>query len=140
MTLIQKLAWVYAILFILVTAIGYVPAFNDENGNLFGLFSLQFYDDLLHLASGIWAGIAAWLSYRASVSYFKIFGVLYGMDGIVGLLTGSGYLDLGIFLNGPLNLDLWTRIATNIPHILIGGFAAYIGFVLSKKFNGQTRF
>ncbi len=140
MTLIQKLAWVYAVLFVLVTVTGYVPAFNDENGNLFGLFSLQFYDDLLHLASGILAGIAAWLSYRASVSYFKIFGVLYGMDGVVGLLTGSGYLDLGIFLNGSLDIDLWTRIAANTPHILIGGFATYIGFVLSKKFNNQTGF
>ena len=136
----QKVACVYTALFLFVTAVGYIPAFNDESGYLFGLFSLQFYDDLLHIASGVWAGIAAWLSYRASVSYFKIFGILYGMDGIVGLLTGSGYLDLGIFINGPLNLDIWTRVATNIPHILIGGFAAYIGFVLSKKFNDQVRF
>lgn len=133
--MIQKLAWIYAILFILVTAIGYVPVFNDENGNLFGLFSLQFYDDLLHLGSGIWAAIAAWYSVRASINYFKIFGILYGLDGIIGLLTGRGYLDLGIFLNGPMNIDLWTRIATNIPHIIIGGTAVFICFVLSKKFK-----
>ena len=41
MTLIQKLAVAYAFLFFAVVAIGYIPAFNDANGNLFGLFSLQ---------------------------------------------------------------------------------------------------
>ncbi|WP_421916704.1 hypothetical protein [Mesorhizobium sp.] len=53
MTLIQKLAMAYALLFFGLVAIGYVPAFNDANGNLFGLFSLQRYDDLLHAFTGI---------------------------------------------------------------------------------------
>jgi hypothetical protein len=50
------------------------------------------------------------------------------------LATERGYLDLGIFLNDPAGLDLWTRFAANIPHILIGGIAIYIGFILSKKY------
>ena len=53
MSLIQKLAIVYALMFFAVVAIGYVPAFNDADGNLFGLFSLQWYDDLLHAFSGV---------------------------------------------------------------------------------------
>jgi hypothetical protein len=31
-----------------------------------------------------------------------------------------------------LDLDLTTRILANLPHLAIGGFAAYAGFVLSK--------
>ena len=45
--------------FMAVVAIGYVPAFHDADGNLFGLFKLDLYDDSLHAFSGIWAGVAA---------------------------------------------------------------------------------
>src|SRR4051794_36844563 len=77
MSLIQKLAIAYALLFFAVVAIGYIPAFNDANGNLFGLFSLQWYDDLLHAFSGVWALAAALISHRQAVLYFKLFGSVY---------------------------------------------------------------
>ena len=136
--MIQKLAWGYAGLFVFIVLLGYLPGVNDPQGLMFGLFKLDLYDDLLHLASGIWAGIAAWSSTRAAVSYFKIFGFLYGFDGIVGLITERGYLDLGIFLNSAVGLDFITRLAANIPHILIGGFALIIGFILSRKVAGPS--
>ena len=135
---IRLCAWIYALLFVLVTALGYIPGFTDDKGLLFGLFSLQLHDDLLHLASGVWAGVAAWQSTQASILYFKLFGALYGLDGILGLATGHGYLDLGILLHDPVSLDLWTRIAANIPHILIGGLAVYIGFFLSKSYGRKN--
>lgn len=131
--LIRRLAFAFFLLFVAVVAIGYVPGFEDSQGRLFGLFVLDLYDDSLHLASGIWAGIAAWISRSASVTYFKIFGPLYFLDGVMGLFTGSGYLDGGIFLYGPLDLDLTTRIFANLPHLVIGGSAAFIGYVLSKR-------
>src|SRR3712207_3907778 len=101
---VRAFGWVYFVGFILVVAIGYVPAFEDSDGNLFGLFRLDLYDDSLHLASGIWAGVAAWHSRGWARSYFRLFGPLYFADGVLGLITGSGYLDLGIFLYGPLDL------------------------------------
>lgn len=130
---IRALGWAYFALFVAVVAIGYVPAFEDSQGNLFGLFKLDLYDDALHLASGIWAGIAAWLSRDATRSYFRLFGPLYFLDGVLGLITGSGYLDLGIFLYGPIDLPLMTRIFANLPHLAIGGFAAWVGYVLAKE-------
>jgi hypothetical protein len=105
MTLIQKLAVAYAFLFFGVVAIGYIPAFNDANGNLFGLFSLQWYDDLLHAFSGVWALAAAFISHRQAVFYFKLFGSVYLFDGVLGLVTGSGCLDAGIFINGFRSLN-----------------------------------
>jgi hypothetical protein len=133
MDTIRVFAGLYFLLFIGVVAVGYVPAFNDANGNLFGLFNLDLYDDSLHLASGVWAGIAAWHSRGWSVFYFRLFGILYFFDGVLGFFTGSGYLDFGIFLYGPLDLPLITRFFANLPHLVIGGFAIYVGYFLSKR-------
>ena len=130
---IRAFGWAYFILFILVVAIGYVPAFEDGQGNLFGLFKLDLYDDSLHLASGLWAGIAAGLSRRAAGNYFRLFGPLYFLDGVFGFFTGSGYLDGGIFLYGPLDLSLETRFFANLPHLLIGGIAIWVGYVLGRR-------
>jgi hypothetical protein len=134
-TTIQKLAWVYAAMFFFLGSLRYIPWINDENGVTLGIFSLQWYDDLLHYASGVWAAIAALRSPKASEFYFKLFGVIYGLDGVMGFFLGQGYLDGGIFLEGITPLDLTTRFLANIPHIAIGGLAVFIGFVLSKRFS-----
>jgi hypothetical protein len=133
MSLIRKLGFVYFALFVIVAAMSYVPQFKDANGMMFGLFSLDLYDDALHLFSGIWAGIAAWLSTRATVTYFKLFGTLYFLDGLLGLVTGSGYLDLGILYYGVQNLPLGFKILANLPHLALGGFAMLAGFLLAKR-------
>ena len=130
----QKLAWFYAVMFVVLGSLSYIPWINDENGVTLGIFSLQWYDNLLHYASGAWAAIAAWRSFKASEFYFKLFGIIYGLDGVMGLLTGQGYLDGGIFINGITPLDWGFKIAANIPHILIGGIAVVIGFVFAKRF------
>lgn len=139
MSLIRKLAFAYAVLFLLVVGIGYVPGFEDENGNLFGLFSLQWWDDALHGFSGLWALAAAMLSHRASVLYFRLFGAVYLFDGILGLITGQGCLDAGIFVYGPdaiigiSDIDAPARFFANLPHLVIGGVAVWIGYVLARR-------
>src|SRR5207247_2523863 len=80
------------------------PGLTDAQARTFGLFSLDIFDDALHAASGVWAALAAWRSTRATLFYFRVFGTLYCLDGLLGLATGSGYLDLGIFLHGMLDL------------------------------------
>lgn len=136
MTPIQKLAIAYAALFFLVVGVGYVPAFNDADGNLFGLFSLQWYDDLLHAFSGVWALAAGIISHAASVFYFRLFGSIYLFDGVLGLVTGSGCLDGGIFMDGFRSLDdveMPVRFFANLPHLVIGGTAVLIGFWLAGR-------
>jgi hypothetical protein len=133
MDLIRTLGIAYFFMFVGVVALGYVPGVNDENGLMFGLFELDLYDDSLHLLSGIWAGISALISRAATVFYFRLFGILYFLDGVMGLFVGSGYLDFGIFINGVLDLDLTTRILANLPHLMIGGFAIFTGFVLANR-------
>lgn len=125
--------WAYCALFILVVVSGFIPSFLDEQGRQFGLFTLDLHDHSLHLFSGLWAGAAATISDKATRAYFRLFGPLYFADGVLGLLTGSGYLDFGIFLYGPIDLDLTTRFFANLPHFIIGGGAIWVGYVFARE-------
>ena len=44
--------------------------------------------------------MAAVRSRRAAETFLKIFGTLYLTDGIMGVFTGSGFLDLSIVMVG----------------------------------------
>jgi hypothetical protein len=134
---LRVLAWVYAGLFVIVTSLNYVPGLTDAQGRTFGLFALDVFDDALHGASALWAGLAAWWSTRATVTYFRVFGSLYCFDGLLGLATGSGYLDLGIFLHGVLDLPFVTKVLMNLPHIVIGGVAAAVGFLAPPRWTSR---
>lgn len=129
---VRTFGWLYFIGFMAIVALDFVPAFVDAEGRLFGLFTLDFYDNSLHAASGLWAAAAAYWSRGAARTYFRIFGPLYFLDGLMGLFLGSGFLDFGIFLYGPLDLPLTIRFLANLPHLLIGGVAIYVGYRLAR--------
>ena len=130
---VRAFGWLYCAMFMAIVGLDFVPAFVDAQGRLFGLFTLDFYDNALHFASGLWAGIAAWHGRGAARAYFRLFGPLYFLDGLMGLAVGSGYLDFGIFLYGTLDLSLTIRFLANLPHLLIGGIAAFVGYVLAAS-------
>jgi hypothetical protein len=137
MDVIRLIAVGYAVALTIAAALNYVPGLTDAQGRAFGIFALDIYDDLLHLASAAWAAIAAYLSRAASVSFLKLFGTLYFLDGLFGLVTGSGYLDLGIIVYGWQNLSLGFKILANLPHLALGGFAIFAGFFLAPR-TGST--
>lgn len=140
MTPLRVLAIFYAAMFFFVAVMGYIPPFVDQNGYLFGLFALDTYDNSLHALSGLWALIAGLLSTKQATYYFKIFGAVYLLDGLVGLFLGNAFLDFGIFLYGVADNTFTVNFLLNVPHILIGGFAALAGFYLSKKSYFTGRF
>lgn len=128
----RAFGWLYFAGFMAIVALDFVPQFVDAEGRLFGLFTLDFYDNSLHFASGAWAAIAAFHSGGWARTYLRIFGPLYFLDGVMGLILGSGYLDFGIFIYGPLDLPLMIRFLANLPHLLIGGVAAIVGYRLAR--------
>ncbi|MBA3532897.1 MAG: hypothetical protein H0T73_13315 [Ardenticatenales bacterium] len=138
MSLIQRFAWAYAAVLFVVTLLGYIPGLSDAEGFTFGIFKLDIVDDALHLGSALWAAGAAWHSTRAAAFYFKAFGAIYFFDGVLGFFLGQGYLDGGIFTQGVTPIDWGTKFAANLPHLLLGGAAMYIGFVLSRKFTDHA--
>ena len=123
----RTIAFGYFLVLILVAALNYIPGVTDENGVAFGIFALDIYDDALHAASALWALGAALVSARAARLYLLLFGVLYLADGLLGLVTGSGYLDLGIFTWGVQSLPFGFKILANGPHLALGGFALAMG-------------
>lgn len=129
MSLYQKVALGYFVVLLGAASLNYIPGVTDEDGVAFGVFALDIFDDALHLASALWALVAALVSSRAARTFLVLFGALYLGDGLLGLATGSGYLDLGIFLNGFQDYDLGFKILANLPHILLGGIALGTGLL-----------
>ena len=108
-------------------ATDYIPAFIDAEGRVFGLFHLDIYKDALHVASGLWA-MAAALSRRSALFFLRVFGTLYFLDGVMGTFTGSGYLDLSIFIDGVRSTSAWVKFASSVPHLVLGMFGIVTGF------------
>lgn len=128
MTGLQKLCFGYFAALMLAASLNYIPGLTDENGLAFGIFALDIYDDALHVASAIWALVAGFASHRAARTFMILFGLAYLGDGIFGFFTGYGFLDLGIFTNASLGMDLSLgRILANMPHLALGGIAVVAG-------------
>jgi len=133
-----KLRWialVYMLILLAAASLNYIPGLTDAEGRAFGIFALDIYDDGLHVASALWAGLAAATSSRAARIFLRYFGLLYLSDGLMGLAVGSGYLDLGIMNHGILHLPLLFKILANLPHIGGGGFAIFS----SVRFADEAR-
>lgn len=130
MTLHRKTAFAYAVILALVASLNYlpIPGLVDAEGRTFGIFALDIYDDALHLASALWALAAALISTRASKMFLILFGALYFLDGLLGCFAGSGFLDLGIFTWGWLDIPVTLKILSSLPHLILGGIALAVGF------------
>ena len=108
-------------------ATDYIPAFMDSEGRVFGLFRLDIYKDALHVASGLWA-LASAFSRRSAIFFLKVFGTLYFLDGVMGVFTGSGYLDLSIFIDGIRNLSPTIKLLSSLPHLALGALGIVVGW------------
>lgn len=130
---IQKIGWVYVVMFFITASLTYIPGLSDEQGNFMGLFKLDLIDDLLHFGSGLWILWASYHSTKQAIFYFQTFGSLYFLDFIVGMITQRGVLDFGLWLYEHPGLSLAANIGANAPHFLIGGIALIVGFGLGGK-------
>ncbi len=108
-------------------ATDYIPAFIDAEGRVFGLFHLDVYKDALHVASGLWA-MAAATTRRSALFFLRVFGTLYFLDGVMGTFTGSGYLDLSIFIDGIRNVSPLVKFLSSVPHLALGAFGILVGW------------
>jgi hypothetical protein len=125
-----KLAWLYAAGFLGIFVITHTPALTDANGLSFGLFKIDPVDDIVHLLSGVAGVIVAWRAQRYIPLFFKLVGIAYMADAIVGMTMSRGLLDGSIFLQGPAGANFsMTNWALNLPHVIISGLALVIGFM-----------
>ena len=128
MSMVQKICFFYFAALMGAASLNYIPGLTDDQGLAFGIFPLDLYDDALHVASALWALIAGLKSRRAARIFLILFGAAYLGDGVFGFFTGYGFLDMGIFTNASLGIDLSLgRILANLPHLALGGFALWAG-------------
>lgn len=95
-----------------------MPALTPDN-NLLGIFRVDTLHNLIHLLSGAAALAAAYTSARASRLYFQVFGIVYGLVTLLGLMSGESNI-LGLVAN---------NMADVVLHAAITAGALYFGFV-----------
>ena len=93
---------------------GFFPAFKP-NGLLFGLLDVTTIHSIVYIVSGVIAIMAA-TSYKYSQYYFKIFGILYALLAIAGIVG-----DLSVIM-------MHFNLADNLLHVVIALLALYLGF------------
>lgn len=113
---IRIVALLFGIAFLGIGLAWYLPAFFDSNGLLLGLFLVDSFHNNIHLASGLLALAAAATSGRWSRLYFKLFGAIYGLLGVVGF----------IFPDEMMSMQM--NMADHVLHIAIGVVALLVGF------------
>lgn len=111
-------AFGFAIFFVLVVALGYIPQFNGgmthvEMSNagehsMLGLYMIGAADDVTHGLSALLLLLAALKSGRASRLALTAFGFYYGYDAAIYLVTG--FIQHKGF--GP-------TVLLNMPHVII---------------------
>ena len=118
--MIRWVAAGFAVLFTVVVAMGYVPAFvtavRGEDRILFDLFKISLLDDVTHAGTALAAVLAAAHSRGASLLFLTAFGFYYALD-------AAFYLTYGV-LSGQAPL---ANLMLNAPHIAIA--TAMLGLV-----------
>ncbi len=117
---IQKVAWGFAVLFLGVYSLDFVPGVMDANGKMFGLFSMTPIVDAGHLALGALAVIGALISKKAARLYFWMLGVVYGLDVFIYVFSHLH------------SMSPKTNFLVNLPHTIIFIAAFIIAATVDK--------
>jgi len=115
------LARVFGAIFIVVGALGFVPALVP-GGNLLGLFPVNAVHNLVHVGLGVW-GVIAGASLAASLIYFRGIAIVYGLLAVLGLIPATNTL----FGLAPIHG------ADVVLHAVLALIAAYLGFWYLSK-------
>ncbi len=129
MTTMKFARWI-GYLFLLVGAVGFIPAFvapgAEERpaltvqtgfGYLFGLFAVNVLHNLVHIGVGIW-GIVSSRSTLDALRFARGLAVFYGILTVMGLIPG---LNTTLGLIPLFGHDVWL-------HALTAAAAAYFGY------------
>jgi hypothetical protein len=119
---IQKCALAYAVLFLAVYSLDYVPGIMAPNGKMFGLFGMTTFVDMGHLGLGALALICGLIGARAARGYFFFLAFFYAGDVVVYAARHAHTLS-------PL-----TNVLINAPHAIISVSA----FLIATKIKNSS--
>ena len=109
-------AIVFGIVFLTIGTLGFVPSAAPEE-MLFGVFHVNTAHSIVHLLSGAVGLLCGFGSTAAARAFFRIFGVVYGLVAVLGLVQGDGYL-LGLVSNNMP--DVWLHFAIAVTSLILG--------------------
>jgi hypothetical protein len=123
-------AFVFALFFAVVVALGYIPGLNAsphvhhagmamEPGShtMLGLYTISLLDDVTHGLSALLFLAAALHSARASRLALTAFGWYYAYDAVIYLVTGV--------LQGTPTAQ---NVGLNLPHVVISGIMLWLAY------------
>ena len=125
--MLKTAAILFGIVFLLVGVLGFVPGVTNDM--LLGIFHVNAAHNAVHLLSGAAALIAGMMSASAARVYFRVFGVVYALVAILGLIVGNGML-LGLISNNMADVAL---------HFVIALAALALGFVVKNTAPEEAR-
>ena len=93
--MVKSAAILFGVVFLLIGILGYVPAATPANGMLLRIFHVNTAHNIVHLASGVVFLLCGIAGAGPSQTFFKIFGIIYGLVAVLGFYYGDNAL-LGI--------------------------------------------
>jgi hypothetical protein len=116
--MVKSAAVLFGIVFLLIGVLGFVPGVTD-NEMLLGIFHVNAAHNVVHLLSGAVALFAGMTSAGASRMYFRIFGAVYGLVAVLGLMNmGKHTMLLGLISNN--DADTFLHIGIAVVSLLLG--------------------
>jgi uncharacterized protein DUF4383 len=112
----KTLALLFGVVFLLIGILGFVPAVGP-NEMLLNIFHVNAAHNAVHLLTGVIALVAGMAGVGASKTFFKIFGVVYGLVAVLGFVVGDGML-LGLISNN--TADTWLHVGIAVVSLIIG--------------------
>jgi hypothetical protein len=126
LTRLGKCAFAFAVLFLAVYSLDYVPGIMAANGKMFGLFSMTTFVDVGHLGLGLLALISGLAGQKAARVYFWFLGFFYAADVITYVIRHWALISPA------------TNLLVNLPHILVSGAAFLIATNVDKAASDAT--
>ena len=108
--LAKPVTWLFGLVFVVI---GFLGFFMNP---ILGLFEVNSLHNLVHIASGVIALIAASMSVSASRSYLMIFGIAYAIVTIAGFLNFAPVTDV-LAIN---SADNWLHLLITVVFLVVG--------------------
>lgn len=105
------------VVFVVVGLLGFV---NDP---VLGVFEVDMLHNVIHILSGVLALAAVGMGVDIMRLYAKVFGVVYGLVGVVGFVM-PGDMILGLFE---------ANLADDLLHVALAAVFLYVGFIMKEN-------
>jgi len=109
-------AVIFGLVFLVIGVLGFLPRFAPD-GELFGMFKVNTFHNMIHLITGVIFLFMAITSGYASRVFFRIFGIIYLIVAILGFFYGERSI-LGVVSNNMA--DSWLHLVLSIIMLGIG--------------------